>query len=315
VRKHSLVVVGSLLLLASFGSLFVCRLATASVVQLRTKATGEQETRMLGMLLGAMEDLYGGNAREARSKYERIVREIEKLDYSPKLCWKAYEGYGRALLEAGDKAGALKALARAVEEAKPLSSKERVDAICKLGFALEATGDLPAAIDQYKTALTIQPRDIAVMLDLGSAYRRAKLFKEAKETCESIIAIDPRNADAHMNLGNAYLDQGEIEKAVIYYNKFAAYSDNKGAAAKNLLNAGFRYYDGKEYAKALTLYERALELAPENPLAYTDIGWTKLALGQKQGAIEAFERALQLNPPEQVKDYARKGLKAARGNK
>lgn len=270
---------------------------------------------MLGMLVSAIQDLGGGYVGEARGKYERIVREIEKIEYSPKLRWKVYEGYGKALLATGDKKGAVKALARAVEEAKPLSSKELAETICKLGFAYEEIGDLPAAISQYKAALAIQPRDSDVMLDLGSAYRRAKLYKEARETYEAIIANDPRNADAYLNLGNVYLDQGEVDKAVSLYDKFAVYSNNKEAAAKNLLNAGFRYYDRKEYAKALTLYERALELTPQNALAFTDIGWTKLALGQKAEAIQAFERALKLNPPEQVKEYARKGLKEAHANK
>lgn len=268
---------------------------------------------MLGMLVSAMQDLYGGYEGEARGKYEQIVREIEKIDYSPKLRWKAYEGYGLVLIAAGDKKGGLKALARAVEEAKPLSSKEVAEAILKLGVVYEEIGDLPAAIGQYKAALAVQPRDREIMLRLGSAYRKAKLFKEARESFEAIIAEDPRNADAHMNLGNVYLDQGEIDKAVALYEKFTAYSNDKETAAKNFLNAGFRYYDGKEYAKALAAYNRALALTPENPLAYTDIGWTKLALGQKDEAVQAFERALKLNPPEQVKEYSRRGLKEARG--
>jgi tetratricopeptide (TPR) repeat protein len=49
--------------------------------------------------------------------------------------------------------------------------------------------------------------DEAIMLILGSAYRKAKLFNEAREIYGRIIADDPRNANAYKNLGNVYLDQ------------------------------------------------------------------------------------------------------------
>jgi tetratricopeptide (TPR) repeat protein len=65
----------------------------------------------------------------------------------------------------------------------------------------------------------------------------------------------------------------------------------------------------------LALYNRALEITPDNPIAYIDIGWAKLGLGQAAEAIQAFERALKLNPPKIVADYARKGLKEARSRK
>ena len=45
---------------------------------------------------------------------------------------------------------------------------------------------------------------------------------------------------------------------------------DKADAAKNFLNAGFMYYGKNEYEKALALYKRALEITPDNPLAYTD---------------------------------------------
>jgi len=153
------------------------------------------------------------------------------------------------------------------------------------------------------------------MLELGSIYRRSKLFGEARELYEKIIAVNPKYAGAYGNLGNVYLDQGDIENAIANYEKFALYSAKKDLAAQNFLNAGFEYATRSEHEKALALYKRALELTPVNPLAYADVGWSKLKLGKTQEAIDAFEKALELKPTKQVDEYARKGLKEARTRK
>jgi len=153
------------------------------------------------------------------------------------------------------------------------------------------------------------------MLELGSMYRRLKLFAEARELYQKIIAANPKYAEAYGNLGNIYIDQGDIENAIANYEKFALYSTKKDVAAQNFLNAGFECVNRGEHEKALALYERALELTPANPLAYADIGWAKLKLGKTEEAIDAFDKALQLKPTKQVAEYARQGLKEARARK
>jgi tetratricopeptide (TPR) repeat protein len=281
----------------------------------KSKPGKDQEPRMFGMLLGAMQDLHGGYSQEAHSKYERAIREIEKYDYSQRLRWSAYDGYGLALLAIGNGNKAITMLSQAIEESKTLTIKETVESTLHLALAYEQSGMFVEAINQYKAALAVKPKDEAIMLILGSAYRKAKLFNESREIYGRIIADDSRNANAHKNLGNVYLDQGDIETAVGLYEKYAEYTNNKEDAAQNFLNAGFRYYDKNEYQEALMLYKRALEITPDNPTAYIDIGWAKLALGQTAEAIQAFEKALKLNPSKTVLDYARQGLKEARSKR
>ena len=314
-QKLTLKTVGLILLSAFLGLSLPTESANAQAPKQRIKVSQEQESRMLGRILAAVEDLYGGYLQEARSRYEQIARDVEKYDYSQNLRWQAYDGYGKALLTTGDKKKAFDILARAVEEAKLLGLKETVQSIRSLAAAYAEAGNFAEAVNQYKAALAFEPRNYDVMLELGSTYRRAKLFNDARATYEKVIVADPQNANAYGDLGNVYLDQGDIEKAVALYERFASYSDDKEAAAKNFLVAGFKYHEKKDYGGALALYNRALLITPDNPLAYADIGWTKLEIGQTQEAIEAFEKALTLNPSKEVKEYARKGLKEARAKK
>ncbi len=295
--------------------ILLAQTAAASIVQQRRPATQQEESQMLGMVVGAIQDAYGGNVDEARGRFKKIKSEIEKRDYSTHLRWQAYNQYGMFLLRTGDKDEALKALIQSKVEAKALTTKEQVKSTFDLAFAYSQAGEINEAIKEYKAALALDPQNLDVMLELGSAYRRAKLFAEARELYDKLIAADPDNTRAYGNLGNVYLDEGNIEEAVANYEKMAARSSDKEAAAKNFLNAGFQYAVRGSYEKALALYRRALEISPDNSLAYTDIGWSLLGMGKTQEAIKAFEQALELNPSPEVKEYARKGLNSARDKK
>ena len=296
----------------SLGILLLFTQAGASTGRQQAQATEKEESAMLGMLVGAIQDAHGGFVEEARGRFDKIMREMGKRSYSPQLRWKAHNEYGMFLLRAGDKKGAFKALTQAKVEAKALTTKELVKSIFDLAFAYSLTGETAEAIKEYQAALALDPRNHDVMLELGSAYRKAKLFAEARQVYEKLIADTPDNWRAYANLGNVYLEEGNIEAAVKNYEKAATNTDNKPAAAQNFLNAGFQYAARKDFEKALALYYRALELTPGNPLAYTDIGWSLLGMGKTQEAIKAFEKALELNPPKEVKEYASQGLKEAR---
>ena len=303
--------------LAKFLAVFLCVFVLlarieASAVQQQPQATQQEETQMLGMLIGAIQDAYGGFLDEARGRFRKIMREMEKRTYSPHLRWQVQNEYGMFLLRSGDKDGAFKALLRSKEEAAALTDKERYKSTFDLAFAYSLTGELDKSIKEYRAALALDPQSQDVLLELGSVYRRAKLFTEARELYEKLLAANPKHAEAHGNLGNVYLDQGEVEAAVAAYEKYAALSNEKEKAAQNFLNAGFRHGANGNHEKALALYRRALEVTPDNPLAYTDIGWSLLKLGKKQEAVEAFEMALKLKPKGEVKEYARQGLAEAK---
>lgn len=283
--------------------------------QQRKPVSKEQEGELFGVLISASQDLYGGYIGEARSKFERAISEIGKYSYPQKIRWMAFDGYGMTLLATGDKEKCLKTLMQAIDEAKGISPSAISRSTCHLGDAHLEFGDLQQAIKYYKESLIQVPDDFDIMLKLGSAFRQAKQFNEARQIIELVIRAKPEHRQAYRYLGNVFLEQGEIEKAVACYEKNATYTEDKDEAAQNFLNAGFGYFNQNEFEKALTLYNRAAEISPLNPLVHTDIGWAKLRLGQKTEAIQSFEKALKLKPSKPVKEYAQKGLKEAKDKK
>ncbi|MBX7221178.1 MAG: tetratricopeptide repeat protein [Blastocatellia bacterium] len=261
---------------------------------------------MLGRLLAALQDLGGGNPKEARHKYEDILKDLNKAQYSPNLRWQAYDGYGRALTATGDSAKAIQALKQALMEAKSLSSKELAQTTRNLATVNLEAGNFGEAISQYKDAIALDPQNSEFKLNLASAYRFTKQYAEAVKILEQIIQTAPDNPYVYGSLGNMYLEQGTLEKAVSCFEKHALYSNDKNHVAKCYLNVGFQYYGRREFEKALDLFRRAEQIAPDNPLVYADLGWVMLDTGKKTEAIQLFEKALKMNAPKETKEMVRK---------
>ena len=79
---------------------------------------------------------------------------------------------------------------------------------------------------------------------------------------EKIVADDPGNANAWVELGNLYFDSGNHQGAIRSYLKY-------------------------------------LELEPENPNVLTDLGVMYRRNGQPQEALASFERAMAADPSHQ----------------
>lgn len=90
-------------------------------------ATSQEESRMLGMFLSALQDAEGGYTRKGLAKYKVVNRELEKREYSQKLRWQVHHWYGKALLDAGKKKDAIGMLQIAQKDAESLTAKEQQD--------------------------------------------------------------------------------------------------------------------------------------------------------------------------------------------
>lgn len=125
-------------------------------------ATQDEQSSMLGRLLGAIEDVGAGEhppvdqkyIKEALKKLSSINKDIDKLQYSARLRWLAHHWYGRALLDSGDAKKALPLLEAAENEAKSsaapctmsdscISDQEKAKNIELLRLAGEKTTPVP----------------------------------------------------------------------------------------------------------------------------------------------------------------------------
>jgi predicted O-linked N-acetylglucosamine transferase (SPINDLY family) len=139
---------------------------------------------------------------------------------------------------------------------------------------------------------------------LGVSQIDCARFEEAAQTLERAIAIDPRSADAHSNLGFAFFKLRRYAEARRAQEQALALRPNFPTAQTNLGNTLMRLGLSEQ---AIEAHERAIRMKPDYADAYCNRGTTELLLEQYARAAQSFDRTLSLQP-RHLQAMAGKGL-------
>jgi cytochrome c-type biogenesis protein CcmH/NrfG len=101
------------------------------------------------------------------------------------------------------------------------------------------------------------------------------------------------------------LDQGRVQSLQTI---LASDPQNVNAA----IQLGNTYFDAEQWPEAITWYERAVELDPKNPDASTDLGVAYYYSNRPDQALEQFEHSLSVDP-RHTKTLLNKGIVLAFG--
>ena len=196
-----------------------------------------------------------------------------------------------------------------------------------LGNALARSGRLPEALDQYETALKLDPQDAVLQYDFGNALLQARRVPEAIAHYRSALWLRPEYPEAHGNLGVALLTGGQVPEAIaqleialqeepaspdVHYNLASALLRSGRAAeaiphyravlrrapsnAQAHYNLGLAYLQDRRYPEAIAEYALTLQLMPASAEAHNNLGNALLESGKITEAIIQYEEALRLNP-------------------
>ena len=157
-------------------------------------------------------------------------------------------------------------------------------------------GDLDGAIVDLSKALSLSPRNrnaYRARCLLAEVFHRKRDFKKSINQYEIAIAMNPDLDEAYMGRGIVYAAQGEMDDAVLDFNRAMALDPSNDAPyvarAKVFSTQNF-------YKKAALEYSRAIELNPKSDTAYAGRGTTRFIQNDYQGALSDLQQALVLNP-------------------
>jgi tetratricopeptide (TPR) repeat protein len=179
-------------------------------------------------------------ADEARSEYERAIT----LD--PKMS-EAFLNLGILLTEK-DPAGAVTPLRRAVD-LLPAQSRPRF----LLGVAQERSGDIPAAVESYESALRLDPRDIDTVIHLGNLYVGLKRYGDAETKFRAALEAQPKSPQALLGLAQTLDAQKKSEASAAYRDYLAVQPDAAGVQSRVI----HLLLEQKQYDAALAELDRA----------------------------------------------------------
>jgi tetratricopeptide (TPR) repeat protein len=162
-----------------------------------------------------------------------------------------------------------------------------------LGNAHRECGDLAAAADCYRRALSIAPDDGRLLTNLGTVLAAQGNGAEALACFRAAAAALPDEALAHYNLGRALYDRGDLEGALFHCQRAVQLDPSRVNAHLNLGNV---YRTREELPAAVDCYRRALAISPNQPTVLTNLGNVLALQAKKSEASECFRAALRASP-------------------
>ena len=163
-----------------------------------------------------------------------------------------------------------------------------------LGFVYqENQNNLDAAICSYQNAYTMTPEDIDIYINLGSAFYDKEDYDNAVTVYRKALELDPENSKIHCNLGFLHWGKGNTEEAIKEYELAIKYDENYDIAYNNL---GVIYLDDLgRVQKAIELFKKSAETNPNYALAHFNLARAITIVGDKIEAAKLYQIAQDIN--------------------
>ncbi len=175
------------------------------------------------------------------------------------------------------------------------------------GLSRAALGDVAGARTDFARAAELAPNDAEPLLALGDLERDLGEYHTAIETYRSAIAREDADAASWLKLGNALALLERYDESARAF-RAAIRRAPELAAAHNGLGASLMHL-GRPDDAAQEL-DRAAVLDARDPNPVMNLALLHERSGDRDAAIEAWERALSLDPASEI---ARRHLTRLRG--
>jgi len=127
-------------------------------------------------------------------------------------------------------------------------------------------------------------------------------LKNAFESYDMAIKLDPKHANAYSNRGVAYNDMGDFKNAIESYNIAIQLEPNH---VNGFLNCGYTYNCMGDFKSAIESCNMAINLDPNHANAYNNRGYTYNCMGDFKNAIASCNMATKINPTHSLAFYNR----------
>jgi tetratricopeptide (TPR) repeat protein len=263
------------------------------------KVTSGEETKAPDM---NFKDLMAKAGVDAQEKVKKQDEEKQKFEGM-----KAHYSAGAAFLEQERKAK--DDLTKATPDQRDAMKQNLKD------LSDKAAGEFQAA---QKAASEKDPNQHLLWAKLGESYDLAGRNDEAAQAYQQAVAAKPDDPGYYNNLGNVLARAGKIEEARAAYTKSAELDPAKAATAWR--NFGISLYNANRGGDAIEPLQKSAELDPKSAQTWYLLGaclvykMTVKKVGDKDvpefapGTIEAYQKAVELDPNGPFGQQAKEGL-------
>ena len=157
----------------------------------------------------------------------------------------------------------------------------------------EIKENFEAAEATFNAGMVLDPNNIDIQLSLGDLFMAQGDIDRAIKTYCDAIAVDPLNYLTYAKTGLALWEKDYLEESVVAFQKSIEINPDFEIAQNNL---GVVYLDGYGDPKSsLEYFKKAIELNPNYTLAYFNLARAYQAMGDKANAAEYYQMTMDLN--------------------
>ena len=143
---------------------------------------------------------------------------------------------------------------------------------------------------QALLAATDDARSASEWFEIGVDLE-AVTSHEAKQAYIRTLELDPRHADAHVNLGRILHEEGSVTEAATHYLQVLRYNDKHAIAAYNL---GVAMEDLGRLSEAMKAYQQSAAADSDFPDVHYNLAQLYEKIGNRSGAIRHFTKYRRL---------------------
>lgn len=206
----------------------------------------------------------------------------------------ADEGHARAwlslahVLENGKPEEAIEAYKQAA-----LLEPKNPDAHLSAGLLLERVNQFADAEHEYKQALEIDPGSADALTGLANVYMRGNRFSDAAEVLRKLVTLHPTDAAAHMQLGRVLAAMGNNDGAISELQSAANLDPNDVTLLHDLADL---YSSAKKYDQAEAQYRSLIAMTPNDAPLHYGLGVVLLKQKKFVAAQQELLTAVKLKP-------------------
>jgi protein O-GlcNAc transferase len=168
--------------------------------------------------------------------------------------------------------------------------------LLELALRYHHGGDLRNAERHYRQVLAAEPNNAVAHVNLGIVMAATGRRQEAAHCFQKSIAAQPNLAEAHYHLGNVLCAGGEAAQAIRCYRQALALNPNLGPAHASL---GLALVSQGQMCEAASCFLRAARLDPHDANGHYNLGTALKELGRPAQAAECYRQTLRCNPEHQ----------------
>ncbi|MGK7950232.1 MAG: tetratricopeptide repeat protein [Xenococcaceae cyanobacterium] len=180
------------------------------------------------------------------------------------------------------------------------------------GNQLREQGKLAEAINKYSEIILVNPNCVQAHHQLAEIYEKRKEFDRASNHYQLVVQLEPDNSRALAKLARVMMHQGNIEGAVTTYQTAIDQAISQKPKQPKWFyrwvytELGEALEKNGQIEEAIAVYQKAIEIVPENCRIYPKLAKLIMRQGNIEGAVTAYQKAItQAQKPKQPKWFYR----------